>query len=615
MRHSPLQPVSGRRRRLLARRGGRRRRGGSLRPWLWGLGAVLAVALAAAGTGLVRAALHSGEPLPGTTVTGVAVDGRKGPALERRILAAVGARLTRPVTVVAGSGRLAVLPADVLRVDAVRTAARARDAGRGSVWTAAAALLLPSPPEREVQPLLRVQPQGLAQLTARLAPLGTRPRNAAVVVVGATPRAVPGKPGVVVDAVQLAESLRKLVLAGRAGPLTASLKAAPPPIDMEEAQATVARVRELLAAPVALRVSGVAAGALQPVQLGRALRIRPDGGRLATTLDAAALWGPLKEQIASFRLRGVDARFRVTGGKVTIVPSVDGLDVQQGAAAHAVLAAMEAASGAARVAQLKLVPVPAPFSSDDARALGIRKQIASFTTEMGTSSANRIHNVHLMADYIDGTIVKPGERFSFNTVVGPRTAERGFLVGQAIYGTVAVASIGGGVCQTATTLFNDAFELGLPVIARWNHSTYISHYPVGRDATVSWGGPDLVFENDMVNSLLIKAAYTDKTLTFTVYGTPQNRKVMTVTGPRRNLVQPQVHNALDLNAAPGSVSTSKGTNAPGFDITVFRKVFENGKLLRSDSFKSHYLDEGPTRVYGPGQVVPRPYIVIPKENV
>ena len=73
--------------------------------------------------------------------------------------------------------------------------------------------------------------------------------------------------------------------------------------------------------------------------------------------------------------------------------------------------------------------------------------------------------------------------------------------------------------------------------------------------------------------------------------------------------------ALDLNAPAGSVTLSPGSGAQGFDVAVTRSVFEQGKLLRQDIFRSHYLDEGPTKIFGPGQVVPRPYIVIPKENV
>jgi vancomycin resistance protein YoaR len=217
-----------------------------------------------------------------------------------------------------------------------------------------------------------------------------------------------------------------------------------------------------------------------------------------------------------------------------------------------------------------------------------------------------------MADFIDGTIVKPGERFSFNQVVGPRTSERGFLEGQMIIGSLVLPSIGGGVCQTATTLFNDAFELGLPILARTNHNLYLSHYPMGRDATVSWGGPDFQFRNDMKHALLIKSSYTDSTLTFTFYGTSEHRSVVSHTGTPTKWTSPSMNYAVDPNAPRGSVKVVKGTGEQGFDVTVDRTVFDaDHKKLRHDTFKSHYIPDSPTTVYGPGKRPPGPYIVLP----
>ena len=231
---------------------------------------------------------------------------------------------------------------------------------------------------------------------------------------------------------------------------------------------------------------------------------------------------------------------------------------------------------------------------------------------MGESSSNRIHNVHLMADFIDGTVIQPGEVFSFNDVVGPRTAERGFLEGQEIIGSLVLPSIGGGVCQTATTLFNDAFELGLPILERTNHNLYLSHYPLGRDATVSWGGPDFRFRNDLKHGILIKASYTDATLTFTFYGTSEHRRVVSHTGPQVNWTQPELNYAVDPNAPRGSVQVVPGTGELGFDVTVVARVYRaNGKLLRHNIFKSHYIPDSPTAVYGPGKTPPGPYFVLP----
>jgi vancomycin resistance protein YoaR len=233
---------------------------------------------------------------------------------------------------------------------------------------------------------------------------------------------------------------------------------------------------------------------------------------------------------------------------------------------------------------------------------------------MGASSSNRVHNVHLMADFIDGTIIEPGEVFSFNDVVGPRTAERGFLEGQMIIGSLVLPSIGGGVCQTATTLFNDAFETGLPILKRTNHNLYLSHYPLGRDATVSWGGPDLVFKNDLKHAILITTSYTDQTLTFTFYGTPQGRRIVSTTGPKVNWTAPTMSYAVDPSAPHGSARVVGGGNSSGFDVTVNRTVYEHGKVLRKDSFASHYVPDGPTTVYGPGRTPPGPYFVLPADS-
>jgi vancomycin resistance protein YoaR len=216
-----------------------------------------------------------------------------------------------------------------------------------------------------------------------------------------------------------------------------------------------------------------------------------------------------------------------------------------------------------------------------------------------------------MADYIDGTIIKPGKVFSFNGTVGPRTAARGFREGQMILGSLLLPAIGGGVCQTATTLFNNAFENGLPVVERHNHSWYISHYPIGRDATVSWGGPDLKFRNDLDHAIMIKSSYTDSTLTFTFYGTRQGRKVESSTGPQVNFRSPQTSYAYDPAAPRGSVRTVTGSHESGFDITVFRKVYEHGKVIRKDSFTSNYIAVGDTKIYGPGTHPPRVDFVLP----
>ena len=91
--------------------------------------------------------------------------------------------------------------------------------------------------------------------------------------------------------------------------------------------------------------------------------------------------------------------------------------------------------------------------------------------------------------------------------------------------------LGGGVCQVSTTVFNAAYEAGLPITARTNHALYISHYPLGRDATVDYPDVDLKFVNDTPHWLLLRTFVGSDSLVVTLYGTPQHRRVVTDTAP------------------------------------------------------------------------------------
>jgi vancomycin resistance protein YoaR len=350
-------------------------------------------------------------------------------------------------------------------------------------------------------------------------------------------------------------------------------------------------------------------GTLTTTQLAKLVRFRPDGDRFKVSFHPKRLAKAVEPLLEPWRRRAANARFVVDGNGVRLLPSRPGLTPDGRWIADSIAGA--AASSIPR-ASLRLKQVRADLTTREAEKLGIRQRISTFTTEMGTSSSNRIHNVHLMADFIDGTIVKPGEQFSFNQSVGPRTAERGFREGQMIVGSLLLPAIGGGVCQTATTLFNNAFELGLPIVERHNHSFYISHYPLGRDATVSWGGPDFGFRNDLRTGVLIKTSYTDSTLTFSFYGTDPHRRVVASTGPKVHWRSPQTTYALDPYAPRGSVRTVAGSNQAGFDVTVNRTVYERGKVRRRDAFTSAYVAVGPTRIYGPGSSIPGPYFVLPR---
>jgi vancomycin resistance protein YoaR len=578
-----------------------------VRVWSPRPGAFLLVLAVAAGALLgFRALSFRGEALPGAELAGVELAGLSRSEAEAKIQRLVGSQLAAPVTVRARGRTVGVSPREIFALDLVRTTERVYDA---SAARHAVAVVSPVEVRRDVRPVLVVREDAAQELVRRLNRLRRPARSATVTMRGIEPVVTPARFGTKLDRVAFLAALRRAAFEPSARTITARYRVAVPTHKTPAATEAAALARAVVAAPVTLTWDGSPVRTLTQPQLARVLRFDPQGSRYVVMLDGRALARLVDPALAGRKQRAVNARLVVEGERVRVAPGAPGIGLDLERVLGEVTAA--AYSPDVRVAELRLRSVPPDVTTAELAALGIRRRVSSFTTDMGPSSANRIWNVQLMARYVDGTVIRPGEAFSFNRVVGERTTERGFREGQMILGSLLLPSIGGGVCQTATTLFNNAFELGLPVLRRYNHNFYIDHYPLGRDATVSWGGPDLVFRNDLDNALLIKSSYTTDTLTFTFYGTPQNRRVVSATGPKENWRSPQTTYALDPYAPAGSVRHVSGANAMGFDVTVYRRVYEEGKLLRKDAFESSYVPTGPTVIYGPGAGAPRVDFVLP----
>ena len=575
------------------------------------------VGVAAAGVALVllvagsllfaRGLLLRDSVLPGVSVAGVDVGGLSHSDAQARLRARLGAQLAQPVTVEVGDRSFVVHPDRLWRLDVAATERRASQAGRESVRSRFLALTGPFAEEYDVRPVLEPLPAVRGLVLASLERLTPAPRNARLSMEGTEVVLVPGRWGTSVDEASFLAALEDGVVAGRSR-MVAETSPLEPGITTSEARRTQAQAEAIVSAPVSLRFRRAAIGELTPEALAGMVQFTRGNGGFRVSLDRAAITEQLAPMIAAKTTEPVDAGFRVVGTRVRVIPARPGTQLAAARAQRAVLAA--AVQPDARVARVALTTLPADLTTREARTLGIRRQLTTFTTDMGVSSANRIWNVHLLGDYLDGTIIKPGQVFSYNAEVGPRTVERGFREGQMIFGGVLIPSIGGGVCQTATTVFNAAFEAGLPIKSRTNHSFYISHYPTGRDATVSWGGPDLVFKNDLKHAILIKVSYTDATFTVSFYGTRQRRKIVSSTSEPTNYTQPRLQYAVDPSAPANSVRTAAG-GGPGFDVSVHRKVYERGQLIREDDFFTRYVPQNPTAIYGPGRTPPGPYFYLP----
>jgi vancomycin resistance protein YoaR len=278
----------------------------------------------------------------------------------------------------------------------------------------------------------------------------------------------------------------------------------------------------------------------------------------------------------------------VISGGIEVVPARPGRALDLDAARVAIQRAILSPTGrAATVATASSEP---DRTTADAEAMGITGIVGSYTTTYG-GTPGRLHNVALVADLIDGALVAPGARFSFNETTGERNASKGFEEAPVIINGELESGIGGGVCQVSTTLFNAAFEAGLSIDKRTNHALYISHYPLGRDATVNYPDIDLVFTNDTEKWLLVRTFVGAGSLTVNVYGTPQHRRVETETAPLD--VDGKVPwKRIDDDTLLKGEKVVEQWGSPPRSTSVTRRVYRpDGTLLYNTTWHSYYVGE------------------------
>lgn len=165
------------------------------------------------------------------------------------------------------------------------------------------------------------------------------------------------------------------------------------------------------------------------------------------------------------------------------------------------------------------VPMVTVYPNVDSELLSdIRTmRIGRYVTSFNPGNKNRSTNIQLATEAINNTVVFPGETFSFNKVVGRRTEAKGYQRAKVIVRGEYSEDIGGGICQVSSTLFNAVDNAGLEVVQRFSHSRDVPYIPPGRDATVSWYGPDFGFKNNYNQPVLIRSRTLGNLLIITLY--------------------------------------------------------------------------------------------------
>ena len=251
--------------------------------------------------------------------------------------------------------------------------------------------------------------------------------------------------------------------------------------------------------------------------------------------------------------------------------------------------------------QVGSTSMPTELSFDDAVGYGLVGPIGTCTTQYttGQGTENRNHNIELVSTLLDNSVCSAGDSWSYNTTTGDCNEEKGFLGAGAIIDGEYTDSVGGGICQVATTVFNAVYNSGLPITERHNHSLYIASYPQGRDAAVSYPELDLVWQNDTANDVLVKVSTAEGSVTATLYGVDSGYVVSTETGQWEAGKKYSTTTKVDASLAPGtSYVKTRGTD--GSTIEVTRTVKDvDGNIVRQDLFASVYDPVNEVVVKGP----------------
>jgi len=198
------------------------------------------------------------------------------------------------------------------------------------------------------------------------------------------------------------------------------------------------------------------------------------------------------------------------------------------------------------------------------------------------NNQNRKWNMQKACKTINNMVVKPGQKFSFNKVVGPRTKATGYKPAGAYRNGQNTTEYGGGICQCSTTLYNAVLRADLKVVYRRNHSFTVPYVPVGLDATVSYGEVDFVWQNNTKWPIKIKANVSGNTISISLLGTRpkgEKKKVKLSTKILKTVAKPVQYVYGDHYSTSGTIIQSGHT---GYTAQSFKTVTINGKVVKSN---------------------------------
>lgn len=258
-----------------------------------------------------------------------------------------------------------------------------------------------------------------------------------------------------------------------------------------------------------------------------------------------------------------------------VTPSVTGLDFQVPDAE----AALEGAAWGSDVSVPLAVTEPT-VSTESLKSLLFRDVLGEASSNVSGSS-NRKSNVKLSASVCDGIILLPGEVFSYNNTTGSRTSDKGYLPAPSYVGGKSTDEVGGGICQTSSTIYYAALNSNLKIVERHNHMFAVGYVPDGMDATVWYGASDFRFENNTEYPIKIVTVYQNSRLTVQIYGTKTDDLYVKMTNKELSSTPWSTEYKVDPSLPAGSTRTEQ-TPYRGRVVEAYRNVYDgSGNLVSS----------------------------------
>ena len=278
--------------------------------------------------------------------------------------------------------------------------------------------------------------------------------------------------------------------------------------------------------------------------------------------------------------------FDVDSMTFTFSQGIPGRTLDQEKLISDIQSALEAGGGEVTLSIAETAP---QVATEDIQAqYGLR---AYAVTDASSSKKNRLSNIQLALNSINGLCLQPGEEFSFNEVVGKRTAERGYKVATAYSAGEVTEELGGGICQVSTTLFNAVVKSDLEITERHNHSIPVSYVDKGKDATVSWGAQDFKFKNNTDAPVYIVALLSeDKKVRIGVFGKVlEDGMYITVESEVTHRDKHQTTYQYNAFLAPGTQSELQ-SGRDGYSAVAYKLYWtKDGDLIQKETLcKSEY---------------------------